>query len=149
VPWLFFVPEESPLKMGNAPAFKRLRRGAYRLAGWQLVVTSLAAVAAGLVGGRSWLISAFTGGCIGVVAGLYQAQRMFRMDASEQPERYMGGVYVSEALKILLTVALFIAAIRVLRVELVPTMVGYAATFFVYWAALRTGFPGATERTDD
>ena len=79
---------------------------------------------------------------------------MFRMDASERPERYMGGVYVSEALKILLTVALFIAAIRVLRVELVPTMVGYAATFFVYWTALRTGFPGATdepatERTDD
>ena len=76
------------------------------------------------------------------------------MDASEQPERYMGGVYVSESLKILLTVALFIAAIRVLRVELVPTMIGYAATFFVYWVVLKTGFPGAadvpaTERTDD
>lgn len=128
--------------MGNAQAFKRLRRGAYRLAGWQLVVTSLAAVAAGLVGGRSWLISAFAGGCIGVVAGLYQAQRMFRMDASEQPERYMSAVYVSEAIKVMLTVALFIAAIKILRVEFVPTLVGYTATFFVYWIFLRTGFPG-------
>lgn len=128
--------------MGNTQAFKRLRRGAYRLAGWQLVVTSLAAVAAGLVGGRSWLISAFAGGCIGVVAGLYQAQRMFRMDASEQPERYMSVVYVSEAIKVMLTVALFIAAIKILSVEFVPTLVGYIATFFVYWIYLRTGFPG-------
>ena len=140
--------------MGNTQAFKRLRYGAYRLAGWQLATTALVAIAAGLVGGASWIMSAFTGGCIGIVAGLYQALRMFRMDASEQPERYMGGVFVSEALKILLTVALFIAAIRVLEVEFLPTIVGYAATFFVYWAVLKTGFPGATdpvatERTDD
>ncbi len=128
--------------MGNAQAFKRLRGGAYRLAGWQLVVTSLAAVAAGLVGGRSWLISAFAGGCIGVVAGLYQAQRMFRMDASGQPERYMSVVYVSEAIKVMLTVALFIAAIKILSVEFVPTLFAYTATFFVYWIFLRTGFPG-------
>ncbi len=140
--------------MGNTQPLQRLRRGAYRFAGWQFVATSLVAVVAGLGGGSHWLLSAFTGGCIGIVAGLYQALRMFGTNASEQPERYMGGVYVSEALKILLTVALFIAAIRVLQVELVPTMAGYAATFLVYWAALRTGFPGAaevpaTERTDD
>jgi len=150
----FFCTRASLLKMGNTQALKRLRKGAYRLAGWQFATTALVAGAAGLVGGRTWVLSAFAGGCIGIVAGLYQALRMFRMDASEQPERYMGGVYVSEALKILLTVALFIAAIRVLEVELVPTMVGYAATFLVYWAALRTGFPGAadvpaTERMDD
>ncbi len=139
---VFFVPEESPLKMGNMQAFKRLRIGAYRLAGWQLVVTSLAAAAAGLVGGRSWLISAFAGGCIGVVAGLYQALRMFRMDASQQPKRYMSAVYVSEAIKVTLTVALFIVAIKILRIEIVPTMVGYTATFFVYWISLRTGISG-------
>lgn len=133
---------ESLLKMGNTQAFRRLRIGAYRLAGWQLVVTSLAAAAAGLVGGRGWLISAFAGGCIGVVAGLYQALRMFRMDASQQPERYMSAVYVSEAIKVTLTVALFIAAIKILRIEIVPTMVGYTATFFVYWISLRTGIPG-------
>ena len=127
--------------MGNTQAFKRLRRGAYRLAGWQLVVTALAAVAAGLFGGRSWLISAFVGGCIGIVAGLYQALRMFRTDASQ-------------AIKIMFTVALFVTAIKILRVEFVPTLIGYTATFFVYWAFLRTGFPGtgitkSLERTSD
>lgn len=144
---VFFVPMESLLKMGNTQAFKRLRIRAYRLAGWQLVVTSLAAAAAGLVGGRCWLISAFAGGCIGVVAGFYQAMRMFCMDSSQQPERYMGAVYVSEAIKVSLTVALFIVAIKILEIEMVPTMVGYTVTFFVYWVSLRTDILGA-EITD-
>ena len=139
---VFFVPMESLLKMGNTQAFKRLRIRAYRLAGWQLVVASLAAAAAGLVGGRCWLISAFAGGCIGVVAGLYQALRMFCMDASQQPERYMSAVYVSEAIKVSLTVALFIVAIKILEIEMVPTMVGYTVTFFVYWVSLRTDILG-------
>ena len=138
---------ESLLKMGSTQAFRRLRIGAYWLAGWQLVVTSLTAGAAGLVGGRCWVVSAFAGGCIGVVAGLYQALRMFCMDASQEPERYMSAVYVSEAIKVTLTVALFIGAIKILQIEIVPTMVGYTATFFVYWISLGTGILG-TRITD-
>ena len=42
---------------------------------------------------------------------------------------------------ILLTVALFIAAIRVLRIEFLPSMVSYAATYVAYWAALGTNYP--------
>ena len=67
---------------------------------------------------------------------------MFCMDASQQPERYMSAVYVSEAIKVSLTVALFIAAIKILQVEMVPTMVGYTVTFFVYWVSLRTDILG-------
>ena len=104
--------------MGSTQAFRRLRIGAYWLAGWQLGVPSLAAGAAGLVGGRCWVVSAFAGGCIGVVAGLYQALRMFCMDASQEPERYMSAVYVSEAIKVTLTVALFIGAIKILQIEI-------------------------------
>ena len=75
------------------------------------------------------------------MAGLYQALRMFRIDASEQPQLYMRGVFASEALKILLTVALFIAAISVLRIDMVPAIAAYAGTFIVYWAALATNYP--------
>ena len=49
--------------------------------------------------------------------------------------------YVGEAVKILLTVALMIAAIRVLQVEMLPFMLGYIAIYVVYWMALKTGFP--------
>jgi len=127
--------------MDNALAFQGLRRAACRLCAWQFVSTAL--VAAGV----AWLIapgaawSAVAGGMIGLLTGLYQALRMFRGDASRFPERFMKGVYAGEVVKILLTAALFIYAIRVLEAEFLPLMLGYAATLVVYWAALGTGFP--------
>ena len=51
----------------------------------------------------------------------------------------MRGVYIGEAVKIALTVALMIAAIRVLGVEMLPFMIGYIAIYSVYWIALKTG----------
>ena len=127
--------------MGNELAFRSVRRAAWLLAGWQLLLTFAVAGLMAWVGGMDWFRSALAGGGIGILAGLYQALRMLSVDASEHPERYMGSVYGSEALKIVLTVALFIAAIKVLNVELVPVMVAYAATLSVYWAALSTNFP--------
>jgi ATP synthase protein I len=127
--------------MGNEQALRALRRAAWRLAAWQLAVTVTVAGAAALIGGGSWARSALVGGGIGILAGLYQALRMFRVDASQNPAGYLGSVYASEALKIVLTVALFIGAIRTLQVELVPVIVAYAATFGVYWVALSTDFP--------
>lgn len=127
--------------MGNEQTFRRVRAAAWRLAGWQIAVTVVLAFGAAGIGGRPWALSAICGGGIGVLAGLYQALRMFRIDASEQPQLFMRGVFASEALKILLTVALFIAAISVLRVEMVPAIAAYAGTFIVYWAALATNYP--------
>ncbi len=121
-------------------------------------MTVCIATGAILIGGQAWARSALSGGGIGIVAGLYQAFRIFRADMSRQPERFLSSVYVSEALKIVLTVALFIAAIRVLRVELIPVIVAYAATYVVYWVALGTGYPwmdspaggrGETDQEDD
>lgn len=127
--------------MGNELAFRRMRRAAWLLAGWQLLLTLAVAGLMAWAGGADWFRSALVGGGIGILAGLYQALRLLGVDASEHPERYMGSVYGSEALKIVLTVALFIVAIKTLNVELVPVMIAYAATLSVYWAALSTNFP--------
>jgi ATP synthase protein I len=116
-----------------------MRRAAFRLAAWQLALTLVIAAAAGLLGGQRGSISALAGGSIGILAGLYQALRMF--SAGDEPIRFMRAVYVSEVLKILLTAALFIAAIRVLQPRFVPMIAAYSATFLVYWAALGTGYP--------
>jgi ATP synthase protein I len=118
-----------------------MQQVAFRLAAWQLVITGLVAATASLVGGSDAAVSATIGGSIGIVAGLYQALRMFRIDASKDPDGFLRGVYVGEAVKIVLTVALMIAAIRVLQVEMLPFMLGYIAIYFVYWMALKTGFP--------
>jgi len=118
-----------------------LQSAAFRLAGWQVLTTGVVAAGAFWLGGSSGALSAVTGGGIGIVAGLYQALRMFRVDAGRDPAGFMRGVYVGEAVKIALTVALMIVAIRVLRVAMLPFMIGYIAIYSVYWIALKTGYP--------
>jgi len=127
--------------MDNAPALQGLRRAAWRLFGWQWVLTAGVAGGAAWMGGSAAALSAVAGGAIGSVTGLYQAVRMFRTDASRYPERFMGSVYVGQAVKLLLTGALFVLAIKALRVEFAPLILGYLGTYVVYWAALGTGYP--------
>lgn len=125
-----------------------MQKAAFRIAAWQIVITGLVAAIAGWVGGSEFAVSASIGGSIGIVAGLYQALRMFRVDASKDPDRFLRSVYVGEAIKILLTVALMVAAIRALNVAMLPFMVGYIAIYVVYWVVLKTGYPwfGAHDR---
>ena len=118
-----------------------MERAAFRLAGWQALLIGLVAAGAFLLGGSFSALSAAIGGSIGIVAGLYQALRMFRVDASRDPEGFMRGVYIGESVKIALTVALMIAAIVLLHVEMLPFIIGYITIYFVYWIALRTGYP--------
>lgn len=118
-----------------------LSRAAFRLAGWQIVLTLVIAAAAGWLGGTGSARSALLGGGIGTIAGLYQALRMFRSSAADDPARFLRAVYVGEAMKVLLTAAFFVAAIRVLHPQFLPMMAAYTATFFVYWAALGSGYP--------
>ena len=120
---------------------KPLRRAAYRLAAWQFALTCGVAAVAAAIGGVAAAQSALMGGGINIVAGLYQALRMCSGQAALQPERYMRAVYTSEAIKIALTVALFIVVIRVMRPQFAPLIVAYAATFVVYLVALGTGYP--------
>lgn len=127
--------------MGNSQTFQKARRAVFRLSTWQLGLTLTLTVIAEVAMSRISALSVLTGGLIGIVAGLYQAQRLLRIDASLHPESFMQGLWISEAVKIVLTVALFIVAIRLLQVQMVPTMVGYAVTYIVYWAALGTAYP--------
>lgn len=124
-----------------------LQRAAFRLAGWQVALMSVVVVIASWLGGRDAGMAAAMGGSIGIIAGLYQALRMFRIDASKDPEGFMRGLYIGEAVKILLTVALMIAAIRGLNVEMLPFMMGYISIYIVYWVALKTGLPGTTKQS--
>lgn len=133
----------------NALALQGLRRAAYRLSGWQLVITAMVVTGAAWIAGSAAALSALVGGAIGTVTGLYQAVRLFRTDASQHPESFMGAVYAGEAVKILLTAALFVFAIKALRAEFLPLILGYIATLVVYWAALGTGFPWLTSGADE
>ncbi len=137
----FFVPVNSLQQMGDSHNFQKARLAVLRLSGFQLLTTLLLTVLAMWAFDLPVALSVMVGGLIGLLAGFYQAQRMLRVDASGHPEAFMRGLWVSELVKIFMTVALFILAIRVLRVQMVPTIVGYASTYIVYWAALGTSYP--------
>lgn len=126
---------------GTTQNLKALRRAAYRLAAWQAALTFGVAGVAAAISGVAAAQSALMGGGISIVAGLYQALRMYSGQAALQPERFMRSVYTGEAIKIALTVALFIVVIRVMRPQFAPMIVAYAATFVVYLVALGTGYP--------
>ena len=127
--------------MGNSQTFQKARLAVFRLTVWQLLLTLVLALIAVLLVDNSFALSLVIGGLIGMLAGFYQAQRMMRVDAGLHPEAFMQGLWVSEAVKMVITIALFIVAIRLLKVAMVPTIIGYAGTYIVYWAALGTRYP--------
>ena len=127
--------------MGNTSTFQKARIAVLRLAGWQFLLTALLTAAAWLTAYDNAALSVFVGGSIGMIAGLYQALRLLQVDAANKPGAFMRGLWVSEAVKIFLTVAMFLLAIRLFKVEMVPTLVGYAVTYIVYWVALGTRYP--------
>lgn len=137
----FFIPVDSPRKMGMTQTFQNARLAVIRLSAWQLSLTIALTLMALLWFDTSFAASVLAGGVIGMLAGFYQAQRMLQVDAGKHPEAFMQSLWVSEAVKIALTVALFIFAIRLFRVQMVPTIIGYAGTYVVYWAALGTRYP--------
>jgi len=116
-----------------------MRKEAYRLAGWQLLVTALVSLLLGVLNGYHWAFSAAVGGAIAVVTNFWQALRMSKI-AGQDPEKFLGGLYTSELIKVVLTVALFIVAIKTLRVELVPTIAGFGVCFVVHLAVVRKNF---------
>ncbi|MCC7330944.1 MAG: ATP synthase subunit I [Gammaproteobacteria bacterium] len=146
----FLLPAQGALDWANGmndPEARRLlRRAAWRLAAWQGVLTLLVAMIAGWLGTRAGAWSALAGGCIGTVTGLYQALRLFSVDAAAGPERFMRAVYVGEFMKIVITAALFVVVIRVMKPRFLPMMAAYAATFLAYWMALGTGYPWFGDR---
>lgn len=127
--------------MGNTQTFQKARLAVFRLFGMQLALTGALTLIALLAFGTTAALSVFAGGFIGMIAGFYQAQRILRVDAGSHPEAFMRGLWVSELVKIVLTVALFIFVIRLLKVQMVPTIVGYAGTYIIYWVALGTAYP--------
>jgi len=127
--------------MGNTLTFQKARRAVIRLSIWQVLLNLLLASAGAFFVDNAFALSVVTGGLIGVLAGAYQAQRMLQVDAGTHPEAFMRGLWSSEVVKIVLTAALFVLAIKVLRVQMVPTIIGYAGTYIIYWVALGTRYP--------
>ena len=96
------------------------------------VVALACAVAIGLAAG----FAAAVGGAIGAVASLVQVVSGFRRSTEGDAQAIARGFYRGEALKIGVTVLLFVAVLRGRHFAPGPMLAGYVATFVAYWVAL-------------
>ncbi len=105
------------------------------VAGQVAVAGVVALLCAALMGAHAGLASGVGGG-IGALASLVQVLSGFRRGAGGDARAIASGFYRGEALKIAVTVVLFVLALRGRRLAPGPLLAGYVATFVVYWVAL-------------
>ncbi|WP_341660355.1 F0F1 ATP synthase subunit I [Vibrio sp.] len=101
------------------------RELAKRLLMIQLGAVTLTAVVMALAVNTKWGLSALIGGGIFVVANAVFALFAFMYGGARAAKRIANSFYAGEALKILITVALFSIAYMYIQVELVPLKLTY------------------------
>jgi ATP synthase protein I len=119
------------MRMDKVDQYRLNRQMLTRFVSWQIGVTLVFGFVSGRLGDIESVRSALAGGAIGVVTNLYMARSFLRGRGETSPGRLLGALYVSEALKVLLTAALFIIAIVFFEARFLPMMATYAATLFV------------------
>jgi len=105
------------------------------VAGQAAISGVVALICAALIGTAAG-VAAAAGGGIGVAASLVQVASGFRRGAAGDAQAIARGFYRGEAMKIGLTVLLFVLALRTRRLAPGPLFAGYVATFVAYWVAL-------------
>ena len=84
--------------------------------------------------------SALIGGGIGASATLVQVLIGLRNSAGRTPQDVVRGFYRGSAMKLVVTVVLFVLVLRRWRIAPAPLFLTYMATFLVYWLALARTF---------
>lgn len=119
----------------TAPAARRLAFGiVLGQVAMTLAVAGLCWALGGALAGRS----AALGGGISAVASFAMWVFAFGSGQGEDPQRVARSFYVGEAVKLAVTVVLFIVVLRLVPVSAAPMFGAYIATLFVYWIALAT-----------
>jgi ATP synthase protein I len=116
--------------------FALARRQALMLvAGQAAIAAAVAVVCAASIDLQAGFAAAIGGG-IGTAASLVQVASGFRRSTAGDARAIARGFYRGEALKIAVTVMLFVLALRGRHFAPGPMLAGYVATFVAYWVAL-------------
>lgn len=102
----------------------------------QVAISVVVALTCAAVIGAPAGLAALVGGGIGAAASLVQVAVSFRRGAGQDARAIARGFYRGEALKIAVTVLLFIVVLRRRTLPPGPLLAGYVATFVAYWVAL-------------
>ncbi|WP_181919252.1 ATP synthase subunit I [Alkalilimnicola ehrlichii] len=110
-----------------------------RVAVGQLLVAVISAVIWFIVREAGAAEAAFFGGMIGFVPTTVMALIMFRRRAMGSPKIMVRAFYWGEAVKFVLTVAMFLIAIPLYHANFLPLIVTYVFSLMVSWFALLKG----------
>lgn len=115
---------------------RQARQQAFWIVAAQFAIAGIVAVLFLIFGGGRSGLSAFVGGAINAIASYYQVRVAFSPRVFGDPRRMARAFYTAEVVKMAAIVALFSLAIVWLNLALLPTMIGFVATVFVFFAAL-------------
>jgi ATP synthase protein I len=93
------------------------------------------------VWGRTAGVSALVGGGISAAASAALALIGFASPAGAAAERVARAFYVGEAVKLAVTVVLFVVVFVTMKVSFPALFGAYIATLFVFWIALANALP--------
>ena len=123
------------------------RRQALAVVLSQVLVGALVAIVCYAIDGARAGASALLGTGIGVAATTLMALAMLRHGEGASAAGAVIGFFTGWLVKVGLTVALLVMAFRSSKVEAVPLLAAYVATFFGYWwGAARSG--GSQQNTN-
>ncbi len=122
------------------------RRLAFGVVLGQAAVTFAVALACWAVAGPREAVSALLGGGIGTASSLAMVALAFGRWAAASAERMLVAFYAGEVAKFVLVVALLAAVFWWLKPAPGALLMGYGATFVVYWVVLAGSLP-ALRRT--
>jgi len=113
----------------------------------QVAITVVAALLCFALWGRTAGLSALAGGGISVLASTALAIFGFGAPAGATAERVARLFYVGEAMKLGVTVTLFVVVFLTMKVSFAALFGAYIATLFVYWIALANALPPLSGKT--
>jgi ATP synthase protein I len=116
--------------------FATAQRQALMVVGGQMAVAVCGGLICYLGSDEHSAVSALIGGSIGAAATLAQALVGLRSSEGKPPQAVLRSFFRGSAVKLLVTVVLFVLALRGRNLAPAPLLVTYVATFLVYWVVL-------------
>ena len=114
---------------------RRGRWSAYKLVMMQAAVAGGVSIVFFAVWGAQFGLSAFAGGAIAVLPNFVFATLAFSHTGASSAGKVMKTFYWGEAVKLLLTIAMFSLVFSKLEVAFMPLFVCYVLTLIVHWTA--------------
>jgi ATP synthase protein I len=118
--------------------FRSVRRQALAVVGGQMAVAVCGGLICYLLLDTRSAVSALVGGTISAAATLAQVVVGLPNSEGKPPRAVLHSFFRGSAMKLFVTVVLFVLALRGRNLAPAPLLVTYVATFFVYWVALAT-----------